>query len=378
MSLGTIRSIGKAGARRGAVIALVAILLLPLLMLAALAINFAYIELRRTEMYIAADAAARAGGRELTMARSKPAAVAKAKRLAQLNEVGGKPLTLADGDIEFGVATRASTASRYVFAPSGTNPTSIRVTARRTTASADGPLDLLMPKLLGRRSVDTSQSSISTQVQVDIGLVIDRSGSMAYAADEKAAYPPIPKAAPPGWFFCDPAPPKSRWRDLVAAVDVFIAELNTSPAPERVSLITYADSVRTETALTSDYNKIRVGLDRYTKSLCSGKTNVGGGIDRGRTQIVNGPGARASAAKVLVVLTDGIHNTGKNPVSAADRAGKDGLLIFSVTFSKEADKKRMQQVAGKAGGKHFHAENGSDLIAVFREIASSLPTLLTE
>ncbi|HBE70690.1 MAG TPA: hypothetical protein DDW52_21305, partial [Planctomycetaceae bacterium] len=142
MSLRTNRAAGKAGSRRGAVIALVAILLLPLLMLAALAINFAYIELRRTEMYIAADAAARAGGRELTMARSKTAAVTKAKRLAQLNEVGGKPLTLGNGDIEFGVATRANTASRYVFTPGGTNPTSIRVTARRTTGSADGPLDL--------------------------------------------------------------------------------------------------------------------------------------------------------------------------------------------------------------------------------------------
>ncbi len=364
--------------RRGAVLPLVAILLVALLALAALAINSAYVELGRTQMYIAADAAARAGGRELTMARSTSAAIAKAKHLASLNDVHGKPLTLADGDIEFGVAQRASQTARYVFKPGGSNPTSLRVTARRTAASKDGAIELLMPKVLGRDSVETEQSSISTQVQVDICLVIDRSGSMAYAANEKAAYPPAPKAAPKGWFFCDPAPPKSRWRDMVAAVDVFIQELNASPSPERVALVTYADSATTDCSLTENYSKIQSGLDNYTKSLCAGKTNVGGGIDRARTLVVNGPNARASAAKVLVVLTDGIHNKGKNPVSAANQAGKDGLLIFSVTFSNEADKKRMQQVAGKAGGKHFHASSGADLIAVFREIASSLPTLLTE
>ncbi len=365
-------------ARRGAIVPLVAILLVPLLALAALAINSAYVELRRTEMYIAADAAARAGGRELTMARSKAAAVSKAKRLASMNDVGGKSLTLDNADIEFGVATRKNTSSRYIFKANKSNPTSIRVTARRTASSSDGPIDLLMPKILGRDSVETSQSSISTQVQVDIALVIDRSGSMAYASNEKAAFPPAPKAAPPGWFFCDPAPPKSRWREMVAAVDVFIDELRSSPAPERVALVTYADSAKSEVNPTENYSKIQAGLNKYTKSLCSGKTNVGGGIERARNLIVNGKGARASAAKVLVVLTDGIHNTGTNPLKAANRAGRDGLLIFSVTFSNEANKKRMQQVASKAGGKHFHASNGSDLIAVFREIATSLPTLLTD
>ena len=45
---------------------LIAIMLPVLIVLAAFVINLAQLELNRTEMYIAADAAARAGGRTLT------------------------------------------------------------------------------------------------------------------------------------------------------------------------------------------------------------------------------------------------------------------------------------------------------------------------
>lgn len=364
--------------RSGAIVPLVAVLLVAIVMLAALVINMAYVDLSRTELYIAADAAARAGGRELTMARSLSAASQKAKDIAALNTVSGRSLRLSDTDIEFGVADRAG-ASRYTFSPTNVNPTSLKVTARRTDGSLDGPLSLVLPKLLGRDSIESQQSSISTQVQVDIVLVIDRSGSMAYAANETAAFPPVPIAAPSGWFFCDPAPPNSRWLDLVSAVDVFLAELDSSPAPERVALVTYADAARLDVGtLVEDYTAIKVGLNQYTQSLCSGKTNIGDGILLAANTATTATGARPGASKVIVVMTDGIHNEGSNPVTAASQASNDGAVLFSVTFSNEADQSRMQAVAANGKGKHFHAVDGEDLKNVFREIAASLPTLLTE
>lgn len=365
--------------RPGAIVPLVAVMLVALLMLSALAINTAYVELARTEMHIAADAAARAGGRELTIARSLSAASKKAKRLGRLNTVGGKPLTLSGRDIQFGVANRPSANSRYRFKPTRANPTSVKVIARRTSRSKDGPLGLVLPKLLGLDQIETEQSSISTQVQVDIVLVIDRSGSMAYAANETAAFPPAPRNAPSGWYFCDPAPPLSRWRDLTAAVDVFLSQLTSSPAPERVALVTYADAASADVAvLTENYFQIKRGLDQYTRSLCAGRTNIGDGIQLAANTAISAPGARNGASKVIVVLTDGIHNAGKDPVEAAQQASRDGAVIFSVTFSGEADQGRMQQVASDGKGLHFHATNGDDLKQVFREIAASLPTLLTE
>ena len=49
--------------RRGAVIPMLAILLPVVIILAAFAINIAYLELNRTEMFIASDAVSRATGR---------------------------------------------------------------------------------------------------------------------------------------------------------------------------------------------------------------------------------------------------------------------------------------------------------------------------
>jgi hypothetical protein len=38
----------------------------------------------------------------------------------------------------------------------------------------------------------------------------------------------------------------------------------------------------------------------------------------------------------------------------------------------------MQAISDLSKGKHYHAENGSQLIAIFREIANSHKTLITE
>jgi hypothetical protein len=82
--------------------------------------------------------------------------------------------------------------------------------------------------------------------------------------------------------------------------------------------------------------------------------------------------------KVIVVLTDGIHNIGYHPVGAAYDATDQGVMIFSITFSAEADQWLMQKVASIGGGTHFHANSPADLSTAFSEIAKRLPTLLTK
>ena len=75
---------------------------------------------------------------------------------------------------------------------------------------------------------------------IEVALVLDRSGSMAYADNEPAVYPPIPAAAPYDWDFGDPAPNLARWRNAVVSVEAFLTELNKSSLNERVSLVTSA------------------------------------------------------------------------------------------------------------------------------------------
>ncbi len=364
--------------RRGAVIILMVLLLPVAVLVSAIAINLAYIELSRTEMVIATDAAARAGGRELITTDSTTAARTRAKQLALMNTVAGRGLNLASSDIQFGTSTR-SAGARYNFSPIFlTTPNAVRVVAHRDSLNADGKIPLLMPSVLGTSSVATTQEAVSTQMEVDVNLVIDRSGSMAYAANEINGLLPVPALAPPGWVWGNPVPPGSRWLDVVAAVNVFANELANSPGAEQLSLSTYADTALTNVSLTTNYASVAGAMNIYSMSFAQGMTNIGGGLSEGAASLMYSPSQRPGAAKVLIVMTDGIHNTGLDPTFAAQAAASSGIMIFTVTFSDEAEQTRMQQVAAIGNGRHYHATNSTQLSAVFRDIAASLPTLLTK
>lgn len=363
--------------RRGATLVFVAIMLPVILILAAFAVNIAYMELNRTELRVATDAAARAAGRTYALTGNTSQAISSGQAAARLNPVANKALGLAASDFVFGESTRNSTNVRYSFTAGGKNLNSVKVTGRRTAGSPDGPIRLLFPDTLGRSTFQPTQEAISSQIEVDLALVMDRSGSMAYAWNEPTDTSKTPKGAPKNWEFCDAAPPLSRWRNAVSATDVFLAELTKSPTSERVSLATYSTSASQNIDLTTNYTTISNGMNVYTKEFCGGSTNIGGGIDQGRLALQKSGVSRAWASKIIVVMTDGIHNTGTDPIAAANRAAAADIQVFTVTFSTEADQTRMKKVAEIGHGKHFHADSGTDLAAVFKQIAGSLPTLLT-
>jgi Ca-activated chloride channel homolog len=361
--------------RRGATLPLMAIMLPVALILSAFAINLAYVELCRTEMYVSADAAARAGGREFALTGSQASARTKARAAAAVNTVAGRPMQLRNSDFSFGEASRSGMNTRYNFNSGGPRPNAIEITANYTNTSINGALRMPFP-LLSATTVQSTQTARANQIEVDVALVVDKSGSMAYASDEVAQYPPLPASAPPGWFFCDPAPPNSRWLDLESAVDVFLTELSTSPISEQVSLTTYSSGAHRDVNLTTNYQTIRDSINWYSDNFCSGTTNIGGGINEGRNSLAHA-NARGWAAKVMIVMTDGIDTVGSNPIAAAEDAAEEQIMIFTITFSDEADQATMQTVAAKGFGKHYHAANGAGLTAIFRDIARQLPTLLT-
>jgi uncharacterized protein YegL len=360
------------------VLTIVAIFLPVALVLAGFAINVAFMELTRTELQVAADAASRAGGRMLAFTGDHTAARQAAKDAAALNRVAGHPLNLEDEDIELGRSTRPSTGSRYVYHRQSVDPNSVRIFARRTAASADGPVPLLFRPMMGIDEFQTSVEATSTQVEMDIVLVLDRSGSMAFSAHEQAVSFGTPASAPAGWKFGDPAPPQARWLAAAAAAQAFLAHLDQTPIREQVGLVTYNHQTRSEVELTTNYSAFLPALDAYTQRLEAGATNIGGGIQAAIPMLTTAAGARDWAAKALVVMTDGIHNTGTDPLTAARQADKAGITIFTVTFSQEADQSRMKKVADAAHGQHFHASTDADLVKAFETIAQSLPTLLTD
>lgn len=362
--------------RSGAILPLLAIGMLVIVVLSAFAINIAYLELNRTEMYIASDSASRAAGREFMITQDMSRARNQGRLAAELNTIGGKQLTLENNDFVFGQARRDALTTRYSFTPGGERPNAVEVTAKRTRNSRNGPINVLIPNPFEVNGVDSTQTARSNQTEVDIAIVLDRSGSMAFSADELSSAT-RPRAAPPGWDFNGPAPNPSRWRDAVSAVGEFLVELDRTAVSEIVSLSTYNHDVSVDQELTSNYASIQSGLQTYTNHFVEGDTNIGGGIFAGLKTFASTRN-RPYASRVMILLTDGIDTMGSNPVFAAEEAAKQKVMVFTITFSSEADQTTMKLVAEKGLGKHYHATSGASLTGVFQDIAKQLPIILSK
>ena len=119
-------------------------------------------------------------------------------------------------------------------------------------------------------------------------------------------------------------------------------------------------------------------IDRTMRGMeARGRTNIGGGIDAGR-QILNAGRDGRFVEKTMIVMTDGRHNIGIDPIPAAGRAEDDGIVIHAITFGSDADVGRMERVAWITGGTYNHAPNGEALKRIYRDIALTLATQLSD
>ncbi|MEM8946423.1 MAG: VWA domain-containing protein [Planctomycetota bacterium] len=365
-------------ARRGAMLVMIAITLPLIVIMAAFAIDTAWMQLVRTELRTATDAASRAGAKTLSLQQNEAAARASARDAASRNLVAGTPLQVVDGEIEIGLARQASRNSRFVFSTGGQLKNAVRVNGNRTQASRGGPVPLFLGRVLGVGSFEPTQVATSTQLDRDICLVVDRSGSMMRDLVSRNV---------PGGFCNPPHPTLSRWGGLNIAVAGFLAELDNTVQLEQCGLVSYSQqgSGCGITFTTSDidarldfnYQRVRDAMARIGSEPVAGFTNIAAGIDNGITVLTDNR-ARPFALKTMVLMTDGRKNRGIEPVISARRAADEGITIHTVTFSDEADFRRMREVAAAAGGEHFHAPDSAALEQIFRQIASTLPVLLTD
>jgi hypothetical protein len=344
-------------------------------MLGAMAINIAYMEFTRTEAQIAVDAATRAASLEYSQSKNLAKALTAAQSVAALNKVAGKALPLDARDLSEGVANRPISTGRYSFTPTSTQPNAVWLKTQSLYDQVQGPIQPLFP-VPTPFSFRPMREAISVQMEMDIALVLDRSGSMAFSSNEISSPIVPPAAAPPGWVFGDPIPPQARWLDLLAGVQAFFDVLNESAIPERVSLATYNHIPQFELSLTTDYTQFAPKLTAYSMAYGPGGTNIGDGMATGVDTLTDPTYAKPNAAKFLIVMTDGIHNYGNDPQNLVSTCINNHITVFSVTFSVEADQVRMQNVAEPTGGINIHAVDRDQLIAAFRQIAKSLPTLL--
>lgn len=405
----------KSSSRKGAVLPFFALLLPIIFLLCGLAINTAHLQLVKTEMRVATDASAHAGGRAMSIFQTTQDAIDWAEYVASQNQVAGQPLRIQVNEyIDFGLSTRAGGTGRYQFVRTPRAAVDAG-TAEANSIAVIGYMNvpLAIRAIPNVSAVDVSARAVATQVDRDIAIVLDRSGSMLEYKDEQELndeiiadyysyrigyWEAVDALRGPYRYFSRNvmnnlsgdmyeyaydvryrswrAPRHSRWYQLDQAVDAFLDVLEETDQEELVSVATFASTARLDHALTLDYDPIRQMVGETDPD---GATGIGLGIQQAVPSIMTAAEARPFAAKTIVILTDGINNRSPDPVVVTrDLMDRYNITIHTVTFTDGADQTKMKRVAEEGFGKHYHADTGDELVEIFEEIANNLPTILSE
>jgi len=332
--------------RKGAMLVLICVMLFAFVATVALSVDVAYMHLVKSELRSATDAAAKAAAENLARTQNPSSALQRGQEIARLNMVANRGLELRASDFEMG-RSDVGNDGKFRFSIAGSPINSVRVRGTRTNSSTGGSVSLFFGRVFNTSTFQPEETATATYIERDVVLVVDRSGSMLDF---------------------------NKFRDLKLAISVFNSVLNSSPVIERVGLASYSSDATEDVPLTDNLSLIDAAMQRMS---ADGFTNISGGIDAGGNIMQRGR-SRAFVERTMIVLTDGMENRGRRAIRAAEDQAALGVVIHTITFGRDADRRAMRDVAAIGKGRSFHADNGTQLEAVFREIALTLSSILTE
>jgi Flp pilus assembly protein TadG len=378
--------------RRGAMTVLIAVFLIVLIAMAAFSIDVAYMHLVRTQLRSATDAAAKAGMYALTTQQNEQAGINAAIAMAANNRVAGRTLKLTASQIELGQSQLQADGSWSFVA--GAKPTrAMRINPTMDDTNANGAVKLFLGGVLGRQKFTPSDSSVASAYELEVVLVLDRSHSMCWdtSGTEWMYPPPLYSNAVLGMT----SAPKngSRWKELEEAVGTFTDVLTTLNTPPRVAVVTWSSEITNGSleyyilgktvpaavlnqALTTTFSSVKSAVTAIGTKPVLGSTNMAAGIDEG-VDVLTAANVRPYAEKVMILMTDGQWNTGRDPLEAAQDALDAGITIHTIGFL-EGQSDVLVDIAELTGGKTYTATDGASLQAAFRELALTLPIVITK
>ncbi|MCA9066790.1 MAG: VWA domain-containing protein [Planctomycetaceae bacterium] len=391
--------------RRGAAHVLIAAMLIVFVIVAALTVDVAYMQLIRTELRTATDAAAKAGAEALVRTQDERQAVQAAIQYARMNKVGGNPLKLTPDDIILGRVTAMPNGS-YQFTANAQPSNAIRINGHVGNPRGTPAIPLFFGRALGVSDFSTSQHSTAARQDVEVCLSLDRSGSMLFdMSGQEYSYPkPNPNLSTfTDWgelwqYSLSPAhPQRSRWAVLDDSIALFLSEAEKNPIRPRTALVTWASEYTLpispgthwtsadsdvplprpdSTTWNANRTQIEDAIQRRTENMMIGGTDLAAGIDQAVSELT-GPNSLRLSTKIVILLTDGQWNNGRDPIQAARDAAALGITIHTVTMLS-SDPGTMRRIAELTGGKFYQTTNQHQLRAAFRDLAHSLPVVLTE
>ncbi|MGB5356257.1 MAG: VWA domain-containing protein [Eudoraea sp.] len=181
-------------------------------------------------------------------------------------------------------------------------------------------------------------------------------------------------------------------RDLkpnrLSALKEVAADFIRKRPSDRIGLVAYAGESYTKTPITSDKGIVLNSL----KDITYGQLTDGTAIGMGLATSVNRLKESKSISKVIILLTDGVNNSGFiEPKTAADLAvefdiktytiglGTNGNALSPVAYNDdgsyrygmrevEIDEELLKEIASVTGGKYFRATDNEKLEAIYDEI----------
>jgi Ca-activated chloride channel family protein len=156
---------------------------------------------------------------------------------------------------------------------------------------------------------------------------------------------------------------------------------------DRIGVIAFAGAPYLISPITLDHDWLQQNLERVTVGGADDGTAIGSAIAAGVNRLRLTP----AKSKVLILLTDGVNNTGKiSPLAAAEAAKAMGVKIYTVgvgvrgddpipvrdgagnlrlVMAKvDVDERTLQAVADETGGKFYRATDTDSLQKIYEQI----------
>lgn len=198
--------------------------------------------------------------------------------------------------------------------------------SKKVTKNEDGTYKISLEAYTTGKVTTTTKT-----IPVDIVLVLDQSGSMAYDFDGKSTSDNT----------------KRRQYAMKQAVNNFINEVNkkySEEADHRISVVTFgsgAEPLQGWTNVDVNGNKTLQEKISSLPDIPEGSTNVGAGMEQAEKLMGSGhnyKGSNTERQKVVIVFTDGVPTTGtrfdvdvaNTAIKAAENLKTAGVTIYSV------------------------------------------------
>jgi len=168
---------------------------------------------------------------------------------------------------------------------------------------------------------------------------------------------------------------------------------------DRIGIVVYAGESFTQTPITSDKGIVKRTISELKWGQLEGGTAIGMGLG----SAVNRLKESTAKSKVIILLTDGVNNSGNiDPRTATELAKELGIKTYTIgigtngmadfPWSKdprtgklqyrkqqvEIDEDLLKEIASETEGKYFRATNNSSLKEIYAEIDTLEKTKIEE